>query len=155
MNEQIHKELAALQQELTRLASVAQQMDVAKALAHSAAQGGKELQEKYAAQLQEIKQMTEQYRQLSQRAEQLVGRIDGINFPERLSKIETSIGTITAMIQQKIDTVNREMKVNSIETRANISSHVEMIANRLNNIKLLIIIILIISLISIGVSIIK
>jgi len=149
MKEQIHKELAALQQELSTLAERAKQIESAKEIAINSAKSGQELQKKYEEQLIEIKNMTGQFQLLSQRSLGLVERIDKINFPERLDKIDASIVTITSglqFVQQKLENTNRGIKDEFKEARREIANHGETSIGHMKTIKIILIILGIINL---------
>lgn len=158
MKEQIHKELAALQQELSALAERAKQIESAKEVAVSSAKSGQELQQKYEEQLIEIKNMTGQFQLLSQRSLGLVERIDKINFPERLDKIDASIVAITTglqFVQQKLENTNRDVKDEFKEARRETSNQGETTIGHIKTIKIIIIIIAVISIINILIMILK
>jgi len=99
MKEQIHEELAALQSELSRLDSAVKHIENAKQLAKDIVKTRHELQTKYKEQLIEVKDLIAKHQELVGRAEKLVEKIDKVDFPVRLDKLDTSVTTINQGLQ--------------------------------------------------------
>jgi len=158
MKDQIHQELAALQEELARLASAVKQIEAAKEVAVSSAQHGKELHQKYNEQLIEIRRMTDQYQELVLQTQMLIKRIETVNFPERLDKIDASIVNIVGghqLVQQKLENANRDVKDQFAESRSASSSQAEAMEKQLGRLMVLLISVLMIGLVSLAVAFFK
>jgi DNA repair exonuclease SbcCD ATPase subunit len=103
MKEQIHKELANLQSELSRLSSAVKHIDEAKELADKVIKSTKEIEIKYQEQLQEVRSLTEAYGVLVDKTVLLTEKLDGIDFPGRLEGIYSAIGKTKESLEEFLD----------------------------------------------------
>lgn len=99
MQEQIHKELAVLQNELSQLDSAVKHIQNAERLAQSIVNTSTELQAKYNDQLREVQELTAQYQELVEKSERIIQKIDQVDFPNRLDKLDSSVAGINQGLQ--------------------------------------------------------
>ncbi len=113
MKEQIHKEIASLQQELSRLEKAVDHINDAKELSRQITSKAKTLEEKYSQQIKEVQSLTTQYNQLVHKIEKLLSKIDNVNFPQRLDKLDTTVSSINQglqNVQAKLENLGRDIK---------------------------------------------
>ncbi|GIV30350.1 MAG: hypothetical protein KatS3mg028_1416 [Bacteroidia bacterium] len=136
MKEQIHKELASLQSELSRLDSAVKHIEDAKQLAKDITKNGHELQDKYKEQLQEVKDLTAKYQELVGRAEKLIDKIDKVDFPTRLDKLDAAVTAINQGLQNtqtKLENLGRDLKDEIKEAHKVLSYKLDMNQKESNN----------------------
>lgn len=113
MIEQIHEELAKLQSELSRLDNAVKHIEYAKQLAKDITKNGHELQDRYKEQLREVRDLTNKYQELAERTEKLIDKIDKVDFPIRLDKLDAAVTTINQGLQNtqaKLENLGRDLK---------------------------------------------
>jgi chromosome segregation ATPase len=143
MKEQIHNELASLQSELSRLNSAVKHIEDAKQLAKNITENGQELQAKYKEQLQEVKELTTKYQELVGRAERLIDKIDKVDFPIRLDKLDNAVTAINQGVQNtqgKLENIGRDLKDEIKELKANLTAKIEGNRREVKILKILLII---------------
>lgn len=112
MQEQIHKELAVLQNELSQLDSAVTHIQNAERLAQSVVNTGTELQAKYDDQISEVQILIAQYQELTEKAEKVIQAIDQVDFPNRLDKLESLVAGINLGLQNtqlKLENISHEI----------------------------------------------
>jgi len=115
MKEQIHKELAVLQNELSRLDTAVKHIEEAKKLSQSITSIGQKLNSKYEEQLKEVNNLLIQYQGLATKTEELVEKIDKVDFPLRFEKLDIAVTTLNQGMQNtqmKIENLGRDLKDN-------------------------------------------
>lgn len=143
MKEQIHKELASLQSELSRLDGAVKHIEDAKRLSKDITENGQELQAKYKEQLQEVKDLTTQYQELVGRAEKLIDKIDKVDFPTRLDKLDASVTGINQGLQNtqgKLENIGRDLKDEIKEMKTNLTTKIEGNHKEIKTLKILLIV---------------
>lgn len=136
MKEQIHKELALLQSELSRLGRAVKHIEDAKQLAEEITKNEFELQDKYKEQLQEVKSLTAKYQELVSRSEKLIDKIDKVDFPERLNKLDAAITTINLGLQNtqaKLENIGRDLKYEIKEAQKALSDNLDKTQKKYND----------------------
>jgi len=92
MNENIHQELIKLQDELSRLKSAVDHIDQAKEASLTATDDAE-------SDVLMTTKVSEDYKNLAMKSEELVQEIDSIDFPARLDKLDANIAGINAGVQ--------------------------------------------------------
>ncbi len=93
MNENIHQELKKLQDELIHLKSAIDQINQAKDASLKAVKAAEDI-------IDSSKLLFEEYNNLAIETKELVKRIEAIDFPQYLEKIEIKLGLINDGIQK-------------------------------------------------------
>ena len=148
MKEQIHKELASLQFELSRLDTAVKHIENAKQLAKSVTENGQGLQTKYKEQLQEVQDLINKYLEWVDKTEKLIDKIDRIDFPMRLDKLDNSVTVISQGIQNiqgKLENIGRDLKDEIKATETSLKTPIEKNNKEIRTLKILMIISLLLS----------
>jgi predicted nucleic acid-binding Zn-ribbon protein len=117
--QQINRELETLQNELTQFKSTVEYLDGAKDNVTKAVQSVNHARAHFNKKVEELKTTYDSFIELSDKVKKLVLKIDTINFPERLDKIEsTVIDTISILEETKKETLEELKKASEIITQA-------------------------------------
>lgn len=126
MKEELHRELAKLQEELDKLGTAVNHINDAKQLSKSVIENGKQIQQKYETQVKEIKEVVEQYEKLAKASDSLIEEVTKVNFPARLDKIDNTVSGINQGVQNvisKLENTGKELKEQETATRKLFQSH--------------------------------
>lgn len=148
MKEEIHKELASLQSELLRLDGAVKHIEDAKQLAKDVTKNGHELQDKYRELLLEVKDLTAKYQELVGRAEKLIDKIDNVDFPTRLDKLDNAVTAINQGIQNtqgKLENIGRDFKDQIKEIRLDLLSRIGKNHSSIRTLQIMLVISLVLS----------
>lgn len=152
MKDQVHKDLAKLQGELSRLDSAVKHIEDAKELTKQITSNGQNLHEKYSDQLKEVKELTSKYQELVTRTEKLTEKIDKIDFPSRLDKLDASVTGINQGIQNvqtKLENLGTALDRAITNSTKSLLSRIEKNSGEIQTLKILIYVVLGLSTISI------
>ncbi|MBL7960559.1 hypothetical protein JNL27_10015 [bacterium] len=153
MKEEIHKELAALQEELVRLRDAAQHISDAKELAERLTSNGENLRSKYEEHIHAAINLTAQYQELALRTDALVEKIEKVDFPVRLDKLDANVAGIVQVSQTtqlRLENMGHDLRDQLTEMRVVIQSAAKESIQQNKFIRMLIIITLVIGLALIG-----
>jgi chromosome segregation ATPase len=146
MNEQIHQELAKLQQELSRLDDAVKHIENAKKLAVSIIDNGQTLQAKYDKHIEEVKRLISTSFELTGRVESLVEKIEKVDFPERLNKLDMGIAEINLGLQNmqmRLAGLMADLKNYMADSQKKLSSKVEKNTDTIKTLKIMVVLLII------------
>lgn len=130
---QIDASISELEQELNNLKSVIDYLNSAKSTVSNSIQISNKAVSELETKAQALKSTYNVYADLTEKTEELRNRIEGINFPERLTNIETSIANTTERLDSGYDNaIDRLHAASETLEKANIAGHLEKL-NELTN----------------------
>ena len=138
MNEQLHKEITELQSELSRLNTAVRHIEDASKLATKISTTGDKLEEKYKEQIKEIKGITTQSQKLATKAEALIKKIDSIDFPNRLEKLDNTVSSINTglqNVQTKFENHGRDLKDGIRDIKESVGEKLKVNSNEIKAVK--------------------
>jgi len=121
MNENIHRELITLQNELAKLKTAAEQIEMAKKASTKALDSAENV-------IKITVKIATDYQKLADKTNELVEKIELINFPDRLDKIETNIEEINSAIRgipYRIDNIEENIRDSIVPKIENIGTQLE------------------------------
>ncbi len=149
MKEQTHKEIIELQQKLERLDTAVNHIEDAKKLSENITENEQSLQEKYSEHLQEVKELSDTLESLADRSEALIAKIDKIDFPNRLDKLDATVSGINQglqNVQTKLENISKDLKDDLNKQKTDILSQSKSNAKNIKTLKIFVYVLTILNL---------